>query len=122
MLQQFTVSHCVAVVRSVLDDIDSGLTQDASAKLLKLKEDSEQLATKTEQFAKRLERVEQCYINRAEDIQREIGALGCKEDDLAQKMRSEKADLESNRKVLQDNESRLKSAESNVREAEQKLE
>ena len=124
ILQEFTSrkgSKCVAVVQSALEDLKKGRSKDASKKLCKLKEDSGQLAAEAQQLANRLNRVEQHYICEGEAIQKEIGDLGCREEQLQRDMRNEETNLQSNQRVLWDNESKLRSARSEVEEAQRKL-
>lgn len=111
----------MAVVRSVSDDLKNGLSQQASTRLCRLREDIDHLAAEAQQLAERLDRIERHYICQGEEIQKDIGALGCREDDLRREMRIEETNLQSYRNVLQDNVSKLRSAESDVEDAERKL-
>jgi DNA repair exonuclease SbcCD ATPase subunit len=122
MAEEKKVSKCIAVVESVLSDISKGLVQNASAKLQRLREDSDHLTAEAKRFVSRLEEVESYYICREEKVFNEIGNLGRKESDLSREKSNEEARLEGKRKVLRDNESRLRSAEHNVWNAQREVE
>jgi TolA-binding protein len=122
ILQENKASECVAVVESVLDDISKGLVQNASAKLQRLREDSDHFIAEAEQLISRLVKVENRYISKGEKAFIEIGNLGRKESDLRSEKGNEEARLEGKRSVLRDNESRLSSAEHGHKNAQQELE
>jgi DNA repair exonuclease SbcCD ATPase subunit len=122
MAEEKKVSKCVAVVESVLSDISKGLVQNASAKLQRLREDSDHLTAEAEGLVSRLEKVESYYICQEEKVLNEIGNVGRKESDLSREKSNEEARLKGKQQILRDNESRLRSAEHNVWDAQRELE
>ena len=110
--------NCIATVESLSLDISKGHLDAASRKLNVLKEDGIQLATKAEQRAKELEIVEEQYLHQVEEVQRQIGELGCKEEKLRErKLRAESA-LRGQEATLSEMQGTLSSAERSLREAE----
>lgn len=107
-------------VKDVLVDIKNGL--DVSTKLHRLREDSDRLSAEAQQLAKRFEGVEAYYISQVETIQREIGDLGQREEELKKKKQSEMVNLEFKQSVLRQNKQELSSAEVELTRAKQKLE
>ena len=114
-------TECVALVKGALADASNGLVQDASIKLQRLKEDSIHLAAEAGQMVKKLEEEEAHFMKKEEALMREMGGLGCQEEDLEREKNSEQAYLDGKKQVLRDNESKLRSAESAVEDAEERL-
>lgn len=112
--------NCIAVIKTVVDDIDNGCGESATRKLGELKNDSEFLAKEAAKLAKRLEAVDKHYQDKDAEILVEVGNLSRTESELKSQQESVQSQLAGQRSLLQDNESRLSSAETMLQDAERK--
>ena len=110
--------NCIALVESFCSDITRGSLDQASAKLTTLEIDGKELASMAERKAQELEVVEQKCQSQIEELQREIGTLGCEEEEITKRKLNVESTLSGQQAKLREMNSTLTSAENSLRQAE----
>ena len=111
---------CAAIVKGVLNDIESGRKEMALEKLSDLQKDGSFLADAAKQLVEWLEVEDKRYQEEDEKLLCKIGDLNGQESELKSQKSTEENQLAAQQTVLYDNQYKLSSAEDSLRDAERK--
>ena len=112
---------CVDLVEDTYTNITSGCLDSVKENLKKIKRIGNELAEYSEQRANEIEKVEEEYIQKTEEVQRKIGDLGCQLEEEKKRKCELEANLSGKQARLAEEQKTLSAAERELSEAEGKL-
>ena len=113
--------NCVALARKTVTAINQGNVEQASSQLASLKTTGEELAERSGNLSKRLEKVQECNQEQEENTQREIAKCGQEERRLQSQVASAQSNLSNQQSYLQSKRSNLSDADNALGRAQRKL-
>ena len=113
--------NCVELARKTVTEINQGNVEQASSQLAFLKTAGEELAERSGNLAKRLEKVQECNQEQEENTQREIAKCGEEERRLQSQVASAQSNLSNQQSYLQSKRSNLSYADNALGHAQRRL-